>query len=90
MERVERRWGKRLGSSRAGNDLRIELQSWRTLSPVSDSFIGQVQELGAAAGHLNGDVAECGSAEFQPGGLAMPGAAKIFHLARSILLEFFD
>jgi hypothetical protein len=57
---------------------------------VSDGFIGKIQELSTAATHLDGHVAQGCPAELQLGGLAVPGAAKIFHLAGRVLLKFFD
>jgi len=55
---------------------------------VSDGFIGEIQELGTAAAHLDIHVAQGCPGEFHFRWLAMLRAAKIFHLARRILLEF--
>jgi hypothetical protein len=58
------------------------------LLPAGDRAIRELQELGAAAAHLDGDVAQAGSAEFQPRGLAMIGTADRFQFAGGVPLKF--
>jgi len=54
---------------------------------VSDRFVGQVEELGAAAAHLDGNVPQGGTAKGQAGRLAVLWTTEIFHFARRELLK---
>jgi hypothetical protein len=56
-------------------------------SAVGYGAVGDFDELVAAAAHLDGDVAEGGSLEFEAGGLAMVGAAEVANFALGSFLE---
>jgi len=55
---------------------------------LGDSFIGDVQELCAAAAHLDGDVAQSGALKLETGRLSMIRAADRFELPGRIGLKF--
>ena len=59
-----------------------------TLVSFGNRFVGEIQELGAAAAHLDGDVAQSGSVEFQAGRLAMIRTADRFQFTSRVLLKF--
>jgi hypothetical protein len=58
--------------------------------PFGNRSIGEFQELGAAAAHLDGDVAQRGTAELESRGLAMIRTADRFQLTGRVLLKFVD
>src|SRR5512142_600734 len=82
--RLSRDTSVRAGTVRIGPPesslLRVEL--------VGDSFVGDVQELRAAAAHLDGDVAQGRALEFETGRLAMIRTADRFQFSRRMLLKF--
>jgi len=55
--------------------------------PIGDRFVGKLQELGAAAAHLDGDVAQRGASELESRRLAVIRAADCFQLARGFFLK---
>lgn len=59
----------------------------RVLAP-GDSFVRKIQELGAAAAHLDGDVAQGSALELQTGRLTMIRTADRFQLAGGVLFKF--
>jgi hypothetical protein len=56
--------------------------------PIGDSFVGEFQELGAAAAHLDGDVAQSGALELETRWLSMIRAADRLQFLRGSLLKF--
>jgi hypothetical protein len=60
------------------------------LSPIGDSFVGKIEELGTAAAHLDGDIAQGRPAILQPRRLAMIRTADRLQFSRGTLLEFLD
>ena len=59
-----------------------------TLLPVGDNFVRKIQELGAAAAHLDGDVAQGSALELETGRLSMIRTADHFQLARGVRFKF--
>jgi hypothetical protein len=57
---------------------------------IGDGPIGQIQQFVAAAAHLDGDVAQGGSPEFQARGLAVIRATHRFEFPNRVLLELLD
>ncbi|MCU1335858.1 MAG: hypothetical protein JWO19_1439 [Bryobacterales bacterium] len=60
----------------------------KRLLSIGDGTIREIQELGAAAAHLDVDVAQRDPAELQPRRLAMIGTKDRFQLPCGILLKF--
>ena len=60
------------------------------LLPVGDGAIGKVQELGAAAAHLDGDVAESGAVELEARRLAMIRTADRLQFTGGAFLKLLD
>jgi hypothetical protein len=87
-EKASREWARLLGRSRDPNDFPTERQSLRILLPVGDSLVGKIQKFRAAAAHLDGDVAQGGSLEFETGRLAMIRTPDGFQFAGGVLFKF--
>jgi len=58
--------------------------------PFGNRSIGEFQELGAAAAHLDGDVAQGGAAELEARGLAMIRTAHIAQFLHGLRFEFLN
>jgi hypothetical protein len=58
------------------------------LLPIRNRAVSELEELGAAAAHLDGNVAKSGAAELNARGLAVIRTTDRFQLACGVLLEF--